>query len=113
MTIVPVFLAIAYLAGMQMRILGILALALVLALLVAAMGSQTFYPREGSVGMWAAIGVMLRVSVEKRKALEGGLSFEDGQVATQETATAKEASGAYCTCPKNRLLSQVDSKSAK
>ena len=34
-TIVPVFLAIAYLAGMQMRILGILALALVLAAPVA------------------------------------------------------------------------------
>ncbi len=35
--------------------------ALVFALLIAAMGSQTFYPREGAVGMWCAIGMMLRV----------------------------------------------------
>jgi O-antigen ligase len=41
------------------------ACALVLALLIAAMGSQSFYPREGSVGMWAAIGLLLRVSVER------------------------------------------------
>ena len=43
------------------------ACALVLALLIAAMGSQSFYPREGSVGMWAAIGLMLRVAVERRR----------------------------------------------
>ncbi len=35
--------------------------ALVFALLIAAMGSQTFYPREGAVGMWCAIGMMLRM----------------------------------------------------
>jgi len=46
---------------------GGIALALGLALLIAGIGSQTFYPREGSVGMWAALGVMLRVSVEKNK----------------------------------------------
>lgn len=40
---------------------------LVLALLVASLGSQTFYPREGSLGMWAAIMLMLRVTVERRK----------------------------------------------
>jgi O-antigen ligase len=40
-------------------------LALLLALLVAAMGSQTFYPREGSVGMWCAIGLMLRIYVQR------------------------------------------------
>jgi hypothetical protein len=45
-----------------------MALALILALLVAAFGSQTFYPREGAVGMWAAIGLMLRLMVEKQKA---------------------------------------------
>lgn len=37
--------------------------ALVLALLVAAVGSQTFYPREGAVGMWCAMGLMLRLWV--------------------------------------------------
>ena len=43
--------------------------ALVLALLVASMGSQSFYPREGSVGMWCAIGLMLRVYVERARVL--------------------------------------------
>ena len=42
--------------------------ALILALLVASIGSQTFYPREGAVGMWCAIGLMLRVWVERRRA---------------------------------------------
>lgn len=46
---------------------GGMALALVLALLVASAGSQTFYPREGAVGMWCAIGLMLRVSQDKRR----------------------------------------------
>jgi O-antigen ligase len=41
--------------------------ALVLALLIASLGSQTFYPREGAVGMWAAIGLMLRVTVERKR----------------------------------------------
>jgi len=44
---------------------GGVALALMLALFVAAMGSQTFYPREGSVGMWAAIGLLMRVAVQR------------------------------------------------
>lgn len=44
--------------------------ALVLALLVAAMGGETFYPREGAAGMWAALGVMLRVAVEQNRARE-------------------------------------------
>ena len=39
--------------------------ALVLALLFASVGSQTFYPREGAVGMWCAIGLMLRVYVQR------------------------------------------------
>ena len=42
--------------------------ALVLALLVAGMGSQHFYPQVGGVGMWAAIGLMLRASVERAQA---------------------------------------------
>ena len=43
------------------------ALALVLALLVASFGAQTLYPREGVIGMWAAIGVALRVSVNRER----------------------------------------------
>lgn len=42
---------------------GGVAFALMLALAAAAVGSQTFYPREGTVGMWCAIGLMLRVRV--------------------------------------------------
>jgi len=42
-------------------------LALVLALMVASIGSQTFYPREGAVGMWCAIGLMLRVHVQRSR----------------------------------------------
>jgi O-antigen ligase len=41
--------------------------ALVLALLFASVGSQTFYPREGAVGMWCAIGLMLRVWVARTR----------------------------------------------
>jgi O-antigen ligase len=40
--------------------------ALVLALLVAGFGSQSFYPREASVGMWCAMGLVLRVWVQRR-----------------------------------------------
>ncbi len=40
--------------------------ALVLALLVAGFGSQSFYPREASVGMWCAIGLVLRVWVQRQ-----------------------------------------------
>jgi O-antigen ligase len=46
--------------------------ALVLALMVAGMGGETFYPREGAVGMWAAIGIMLRVHVERNRSIETG-----------------------------------------
>ena len=48
---------------------GGVTLALVLALLIASMGSQTFYPREGAVAMWAAIGLMFRVSLERKRML--------------------------------------------
>jgi len=44
------------------------AAALLLALLFASLGSQTFYPREGAVGMWCAIGLALRVWQERRGA---------------------------------------------
>ena len=59
--------------------------ALIVALMVAAMGSQTFYAREGSVGMWAAIGVMLRVLVERRRARTTGWSlFAEGDAEGEE-----------------------------
>jgi len=46
---------------------GALSLGLLLAFLIASTGSQTFYPREGAVGMWVAIGLLLRVHVERNK----------------------------------------------
>jgi O-antigen ligase len=52
--------------------IGCAAFSLVMALMVGALGGQTFYPREGSVGMWAAIGLMLRVYVQTLRAEETG-----------------------------------------
>ncbi|MCH8967784.1 MAG: O-antigen ligase family protein [Planctomycetes bacterium] len=48
--------------------IGGITLSLVLAFLLASMGSQTFYPREGAIGMWAAIGLMLRVHLLRSQA---------------------------------------------
>jgi len=47
--------------------IGGICLSLMGALLIASIGSQTFYPREGAVGMWCAMGLMLRVFVERAK----------------------------------------------
>lgn len=44
---------------------GGIALSLVLGLLVAGMGSQTLYPREDTLGMWAVVGLMIRVWVAR------------------------------------------------
>lgn len=46
---------------------GGMSLALSLAFLIAGLGSQTFYPREGAVGMWVAMLLMLRVRLEREK----------------------------------------------
>ena len=54
------------------------ALALVLALLVGSVGSQTFYPREGAVGMWAAIGLH---AAGQRRTPEGGRPRAGGEAA--------------------------------
>jgi O-antigen ligase len=45
------------------------ALALTLAWLGGSIGSQTFYPRQSNLGMWCAIGLMYRVSIERTRAL--------------------------------------------
>jgi O-antigen ligase len=42
--------------------------ALVLGLLFASIGSQSFYPIEGTVGMWCALGLMFRMSVQRKLA---------------------------------------------
>jgi O-antigen ligase len=46
---------------------GAVTTTLVLALLVASVGSQTFYPREGAVPMWCAIGLALRIAVVRAR----------------------------------------------
>ena len=51
-------------------IIGGVLLALLSALLIASFGSQSFYPREGAVGMWCAIGLALRVREMRRKQLQ-------------------------------------------
>jgi hypothetical protein len=52
----PVFVAI-----------GAVTSALVIAQLAGSITGQSFYPREGTLGMWCAIGLMLRVSVERAR----------------------------------------------
>ena len=52
----PVFIAI-----------GGITLSIVCALLIGSLGSQTFYPREGAVAMWCAMGLMFRVYVERSR----------------------------------------------
>jgi len=54
---------------------GGMSLALILAFLIAGFGSQTFYPREGAVGMWVAMMLMLRVYLERDK-IKKGLNSE-------------------------------------
>ena len=73
--ILPFYLAVLFLSVRMLRsrdapmatAVGGVSLCLVLALLVAAAGSQTFYPREGAVGMWCAIGLMLRLNQQRRE----------------------------------------------
>lgn len=50
---------------------GGFSLALLLGFLIASTGSQNFYPREGAVGMWVGICLMLRVYVERKKLSNG------------------------------------------
>jgi hypothetical protein len=43
------------------RSIGLIAVSLSLALLIAGTGSQNFFPTQSSIALWAAIGLMLRV----------------------------------------------------
>lgn len=58
-------------------VIGCAAFSALFALMVSGFGGQTFYPREGSVGMWAAIGIMLRVYVQRERSLELGIPLFD------------------------------------
>ena len=70
----PLFSAVGGVAG-----------ALILGLLFASMGSQSFYPKESSVAMWAAIGLMLRVYVERARSGQTGQPLF-GEVESEEDA---------------------------
>lgn len=75
---------------------GAAAFCLTLALMVGGFGGQTFYPREGAVGMWAAIGLMLRVSVQRTAALQTGTAlFEDDEY--EDSAAFSAEAGAAVT----------------
>lgn len=50
---------------------GGVAFSLLAAFLIASTGSQTFYPREGAVGMWVGIGLLLRIHIERKKKIKG------------------------------------------
>jgi len=60
--------------------IGGVTLALVGAMLIAGIGSQTFYPREGAVGMWGAIFLMLRVYHERSKFDNGVKEIGDDEL---------------------------------
>jgi len=73
---VPVFLLFYILTVYSIRlflskeddvsvVVGGVALSLMLAHLIASFGSQSFYPKEGSVGMWSALGLVMRVYLSK------------------------------------------------
>jgi O-antigen ligase len=73
-------------------VVGCAAFSLVLALIVGAFGGQTFYPREGAVGMWAAIGIMLRVWVQNIYSSETGAPlFEDDLLEYPHRSDLKES----------------------
>jgi O-antigen ligase len=50
--------------------------ACLLGLLIASMGSQSFYPREGWVSMWCLIFLMLRVWVQRQRLLHAPVAVE-------------------------------------
>lgn len=55
--------------SMVCTVAGGVALVMVLALMVAGITSQSFYPVPATTEMWCAIGLMLRVSVERKRAM--------------------------------------------
>jgi O-antigen ligase len=66
---------------------GGLALSLMLAQLVAGVGSQHFYPEESTLGLWAAIFLSIRVYVERTKAQIDTITTEgswEGQLLQQQ-----------------------------
>jgi O-antigen ligase len=65
-------------------IAGGIAISLITAFLVASIGSQTFYPREGSVGMWCAIALALRFYINRKASQELNVEMNDGFIEEQK-----------------------------
>jgi len=71
--------------------IGGVAAALILGLMFASMGSQSFYAKESAVGMWAAIGLMLRVYVERARLFATGEPlFGEAESDSTELGTANQ-----------------------
>ena len=56
---------------------GGLALALILAQLFGGIGAQHFYPKEGTLALWTAMFLSLRVYVEENRVKEGAINAEN------------------------------------
>jgi O-antigen ligase len=76
---------------------GGVALSLMLAQLVAGIGSQHFYPEESTLGMWAAVLLALRVQVEEKRAqmmsLSSATMYERPLVTSEQDAVPIYAHG--------------------
>ncbi len=76
------------------EISGAIGLCLLMSLIIAAMGAQTFYPREGVVPMWAALAVALRVWVQREGTRYGDPLFpEDSPVLSEGEFWTIDAAG--------------------
>jgi O-antigen ligase len=73
---------------------GGVALALVLAQLVGGVGSQHFYPRESTLGMWAAVFLLLRTNIDRAHAadLAHGNYFRDAAASARRSKAVEETS---------------------
>ncbi len=75
--------------------IGGVSFAMILSLLVSGMGSQTFYPREGWMGMWCVMMLMLRVRVERQRlAANGAVEVQD-----QSTPAARPVVSVWGAAP--------------
>ncbi len=72
----PVFLAV-----------GGIALSLILAQLIGSFTGQSLYPREATLGMWCAFGLLLRVSVQRSSALANSRSRKRTRHTTDPSET--------------------------
>lgn len=66
---------------------GGISLALLFAQLITSFTAQSFYPRQGVVGMWCAIGLMLRVYLEREKARRTGNQIKIWEKITKDGGT--------------------------